>query len=342
MSSRSGRVRAVDVARLAGVSPKTVSNVVNGYAHVSDAVRERVRAAIAELDYVPDSSGRTLRTGRTGIIALALPDLAAPYFAELARGIAHVADEQGYTILVDQTDGRLDRERLVAGGLRVRAIDGLIFSPLAMTAGEIEVAAGTTPMVLLGEREHPAGLDHIAIDNVAAARAATEHLISLGRKRIALVGDSPDTERGTGGLRTTGYRLALQDAGLPIDPDLVIGSSRLQRAMGVQAAQTLFDRPDPPDAVFCCNDLVALGVLHAARQRGLRVPQDVALIGVDDIEEGRYSAPALSTIAPDKDAIAREAVALLLRRMRGDYEGRGVEVTPGWRLEIRASTVGDG
>lgn len=338
MSSKPRRPRAVDVAKLAGVSPKTVSNVVNGYLHVSTGVRARVTAAIQQLDYVPNSSGRTLRTGRTGIIALALPDLAAPYFAELARGIARVADQQGYTILVDQTDGRLDRERLVAGGLRLQAIDGLIFSPLAMTADEIAIAAGTTPMVLLGEREHPASLDRITIDNVAAARGATEHLISLGRRRIALIGDSIDTSRGTGGLRAEGYRSALLAAGLPIVPELIVSADRLRRENGITAGQALFALPEPPDAVFCCNDLVALGVLHAARERGLSVPGDVALIGVDDIEEGRYSLPALSTIAPDKDAIAHEAVALLLRRMHGDRSSPGVEVRPRWRLEVRASS----
>lgn len=338
MSLRQGRVRAVDVAKLAGVSSKTVSNVVNGYLHVSADVRARVTTAIQQLDYVPNSSGRTLRTGRTGIIALALPDLAAPYFAELASGIAGVADQQQYTILVDQTDGRLDRERLVAGGLRLQAIDGLIFSPLAMTADEIAVAAGNTPMVLLGEREHPASLDHIAIDNTAAARCATEHLISLGRNKIALIGDSIDTQRGTGGLRAEGYRSALRAAGLPIDPELIISADRLERETGIIAAQALFALPDPPDAVFCCNDLVALGVLHVAREHGLSVPGDVAVVGVDDIEEGRYSLPALSTIAPDKNGIAREAVALLLRRMRGDRSAPGVEVRPRWRLEVRASS----
>lgn len=309
------RSRLVDVAQLAGVSIKTVSNVVNGNAHVSPQMRSRVTAAIEELHYVPNLTARTLKTGRTGIIALALPDLSVPYFAELAKYVTEAAERRGYTILVDQTEGRADRERLVAKGLRNHVIDGLIFSPLAMGVSEIAEAADGTPMVLLGECRHPANMDHVAIDNVGAAAAATRHLLRIGRRRIAAVGAPLDRRTGTGALRVEGYRSALVEAGHRFDPELVIATTDFHRSEGVRAIEQLLALSEPPDAVFCCNDLLALGVLYAARRHGLTVPTDLAVAGFDDIEETRFSNPTLTTISPDKQRIACIAVDLLVRRL---------------------------
>ncbi|NHA67259.1 LacI family DNA-binding transcriptional regulator [Phycicoccus flavus] len=336
----SGRARLVDVARLAGVSPKTVSNVVNGTANVSEGLRTRVEDAIARLQYVPNTSGRTLRTGRTRVLALAVPDLSIPYFAELTREVAAAAEEYGYTILVDQTDGDLDRERQVAGGLRPQAMDGLIFSPLGMTTGEIAIAAGSTPMVLLGERDHPAGADHVVVDNVAAGQAATEHLLAQGRRRVALVGAPRDRRSGTGMLRVQGYRRALEAARLPVREELVVTTHRYVPEHGIAALEQLAALPEPPDAVFCCSDLLAIGLMHAARRHGLRVPEDLAVVGFDDIRDGRYSSPTLTTIAPDKSAIARSAVDLLVRRLRGEAGSDGVEVVVSHRLVVRESSGG--
>ncbi len=336
---RQGRPRAVDVARLAGVSPKTVSNVVNGYAHVSPALRERVQAAINQLNYVPNTMARTLRTGRTGIIALALPDLAIPYFAEVAREVTAAAEESGFTILIDQTEGRESREHQVASGLRPHAIDGLIFSPLAMTPGEIAVAAGQTPMVLLGERDRPAGLDHVAIDNVEAAHQATRHLVEMGRRRIAVIGAPMDGRRGSGALRVDGYRRALAEAGLAEEPRLVVPSTHLARDEGVRAMRLLLDADRPPDAVFCCNDLIALGAMFEARRRGVAIPDDIAVVGFDDIEDGRYSNPTLTTISPDKVGIARTAVRLLVDRLRGEPSDVS-QVQADFELIVRESSGG--
>lgn len=333
---RQTRPRAVDVARLAGVSPKTVSNVVNGYPHVSQDLRNRVQSAINQLNYIPNTMARTLRTGRTGIIALAVPDLAFPYFAEMAREVTAAAEEFGFVILIDQTEGREGRERQIASGLRPHAIDGLIFSPLAMTPGEIAVAAGQTPMVLLGERDRPAGLDHVAIDNVEAAKVATRHLVDLGRRRIAIIGAPMDGRRGSGALRVDGYRAALAEAGIAEDSRLVVPTSHLTREEGVRAMRLLLEVDSPPDAVFCCNDLLALGAMYEARCRGLRVPEDVALVGFDDVEDGRYSNPTLTTISPDKVGIARTAVRLLVDRLRGEHT-EDAQVLADFELVVRES-----
>jgi DNA-binding LacI/PurR family transcriptional regulator len=161
------RVRLKDVALRAGVSVKTVSNVVNGYEHVTDRTRSRVKQALDELGYRPNLSARSLRTGRTGLIAIAVPRLDQPYFAELAGCVVRAAERHGLTVLIDQTDGLPDRERLVVSGIRPHSIDGLIFSPLALGEADLRAADLATPLVLLGERIFDGGADHVAIDNVA-------------------------------------------------------------------------------------------------------------------------------------------------------------------------------
>jgi DNA-binding LacI/PurR family transcriptional regulator len=184
--SRSGaRASLKDVARLAGVSPKTVSNVIHGYAHITDATRSRVQRALDELNYRPNLSARHLRAGRSGVIALAVPELGIPYFAELADSVIRAAGAHGWTVLIDQTDGLAEREQLVTAGIRDQLIDGLILSPLAMGREELRRRTDDTPLVLLGERIHDGPADHVAIDNVAAAATATAHLTGLGGWRAS-------------------------------------------------------------------------------------------------------------------------------------------------------------
>ena len=287
-----------DVAARAGVSIKTVSNVVNGYVHVAPDTRARVQDAIDALGYRPNVAARQLRSGRSGVIALALPELQSPYFAEMAGLIVQAAELRSWTVLIDQTDGQADRERNLVAGLRRHAIDGLIFSPLAL-AGEELAGRGDTPMVLLGERIWHGPADHVAIDNTAAAADATRHLAGLGRRRIAAIGAQDRPSAATAHQRLAGYHQALDEAGLPADPRLVAEVDSFHRADGAAAMARLLDLPEPPDAVFAFNDLLALGAIRTLLTRGLRVPQDVAVIGFDDIEDGRFSTPTLTTIAPD-------------------------------------------
>lgn len=335
-----------DVARRANVSIKTVSNVINGYAHVTPATRERVERAIAELDYRPNLSARSLRSGRTGIVALAVPELDVPYFAELARHVVTASERRGWTVLIDQTEGLRERERLVAAGFRDRLIDGLIFSPLALTSADLAERTDHTPMVLLGERfggasGEPLVADHVMIDNIAAAREATAHLIALGRRRVAAIGAQNRASGATARMRLEGYRQALAAAELVYDPALVAQAPHYHRADGAAGMTALLSLPEPPDAVFCFNDPLALGAIRALADHGLRVPEDVAVVGFDDIEDGRYSVPTLTTVAPDKAEIARQAVELLGRRLDGASDGAAPrEVEAGHRLIVRESTAG--
>lgn len=335
------RHRLKDVAERAGVSVKTVSNVVNGYIHVRPDTRARVEEAIAALNYRPNLSARSLRSGRTGVIALAVPELDIPYFAELAGHVIEAAAGHGWTVLIDRTGGRAEQERVVADGIRDHMIDGLIFSPLALTGADLDERADPTPMVLLGERVDPGPTDHVAIDNVAAARAVTAHLADTGRRRIAAIGAQRVASGASARLRLEGYAAALADAGLAYDDRLVAPAAAWHRADGAAALTELLASGARPDAVFCFNDTLALGVLRACHEHGLRVPDDVAVAGFDDIEDGRFSVPTLTTVAPDKAEIARLAVDLLARRLAGPGEDGGParQLTASYTLEIRESTA---
>lgn len=337
-----GRVGLKHVAARAGVSVKTVSNVVNGYPFVKPVTRTRVQEAIDELNYRPNLAARNLRQGRSDVIALALPEIDAPYFGELARSVIKAAEVRGWTVLMDQTDGLVERERLVLDGIRGRLIDGLILSPLALGAAELEQRRDTTPLVLLGERVYDGPADHVSIDNVAAAEAAVRHLVELGRHRIAAIGDQPRSTSQTAHLRLAGYLRALEDSGRPAPVEWRCPVEAYHRADGAAAMHRLLDLAEPPDAVFCFNDLLALGALRALHDRGLRVPDDVAVVGWDDIEDGRFSTPTLTTIRPDKQQIAALAVDLLAERLGSAHPSAPREITADFCLVVRESTAGAG
>ncbi|WP_406274728.1 LacI family transcriptional regulator [Actinacidiphila glaucinigra] len=331
-----------DVAALAGVSVKTVSNVVSGNTYVAPPTREKVELALAELNYRPNLSARNLRQGRTGVIALALPELDAPYFAELTRFVIDAATEQGWTTIIEQTDGRPEREREVLQGIREQRIDGLIFSPITVGADELADRTDTTALVLLGERVFDGPTHHVAIDNQRAAREVTEHLISLGHTRIAAIGRQTNPSANTAHLRLAGYKEALTAAGLPYDEALAPPTNSYHRSDGAEIMASLLATAPPPQAVFCFNDLLALGAHRTTLAQGLRIPQDIAIAGFDDIEDGRYSTPTLTTVAPDKAQIARAAVQMLDQQIHGRRGTRRYdlrEVTAAHRLLVRESTT---
>ncbi|AGL17029.1 LacI family DNA-binding transcriptional regulator [Actinoplanes sp. N902-109] len=323
------------VAERAGVSVRTVSNVVSGFALVAPETRSRVQAAIDELQYRPNAAARHLRGGRSGLVALAVPEIASPYFGELAGLLAREAERRSWLMLIQQTGGDAKDERALLDGVRGQVVDGVILSPWALSPADLTHRTETLPLVLLGEQDADGLLDHVAVDSVAAAREATAHLIARGRTRIAAIGRQPHLENGTAARRLQGYRQALTAAGLPVRPDLEIPVARLHRADGAEAMATLLNRAD---AVFCFSDQLALGAMRTALRHGLRIPQDLAVAGFDDVEDGRYATPALTTIAPDKEAIAREALTCLEDRLAGDRTAPARRIVVGHRLVVRDST----
>jgi DNA-binding LacI/PurR family transcriptional regulator len=282
-----------DVARVASVSIKTVSNVINDYPHIRPQTKQRVLDAIEELGYSPNMTARSLRSGRTGVIGLAVPELSLSYFAELADAVIKAADSRGVTVLIEQTDG--DRKR--------------------MGADDAELLRVKYPLVLLGERIFGGPTDHVTMQNVDAARAATAHLIASGRRRIAVVGAHEGEVIGSAGLRLRGYREALDDAGIPFDPRLVSYTTLWHRANGAASMRALLDSGVQFDSVFGLNDTLALGAIRVLQEVGLRVPVDVGVIGFDDIDEAKYSIPTLSSIDPGREHIAATAVDVLLDRI---------------------------
>ncbi len=328
------------VAERAGVSVRTVSNVVSGFPMVAPETRERVQRVLDELQYRPNAAARHLRGGRSGLVALVIPEIASPYFGELAGHLADEAQERAWTLLVQQTGGDGRRERELLDGVRGQAVDGLIMSPWSLSPADLRRRPGSAPLVLLGEQDADGLLDHVAIDNVAAAREVTEHLVAGGRTRIAALGSQPHLMNGTAERRLEGYRQALAAAGLPHDPALEIPVERLHRADGAAGMRRLLDAGTPVDAVFGFSDQLALGALHEATLRGLRVPAEVAVAGFDDVEDGRYANPALTTVSPDKAAIARSALDCLTGRLSGDGAGAPARrIVAPHRLTVRASTV---
>ncbi len=334
------RVRLHDVAARAGVSIKTVSNVVNGTGSVTAPTRERVEEAIQALGYRPNLAARHLRRGSSGLVAVALPELTQPYFAELATELVRAAKARGRMVLLSQTDGTEEAERAILQGVDLPVLDGLVMSPLALDAPALRRRTDRSPLVLLGEHiGDDAVFDHVTIDNSAAAHDATAHLLALGRRRVAAIGAQADGPNETAVLRMAGYRRALEEAGVTPDDALVGHVEHFHRADGAAAMERLLALADPPDAVFCFNDALASGALRVLSARGLRVPQDVAVAGVDDVEEGRYLSTSLTTIAPDKRAIARTAIDLLLRR-GAEADAEPQTVTVGHELVVRESTAG--
>ncbi|PSK99966.1 LacI family transcriptional regulator [Murinocardiopsis flavida] len=335
-----------DVAARSGVSIKTVSNVVRGAPRVSEATRERVMSAVRELGYRPNPSARRLRTGRSGLIALAVPDLATPYFAELAQHVRAEAAALGLTVLIEETLGDATEELRLATGVGAALLDGAILSPLRVSLDELASAANEFPLVLLGERSYERdriAADHVLIDNVAAAREATAHLAGLGRTRIAAIGVKPRSSA-TSGQRLEGFQRALHEAGLTFDPRLVPLVQEFARRDGLLAMRALTELPDGvrPDAVFCFSDLLAAGAQRALYEAGLSVPGDVAVASIDGSEEGLYGTPSLTSVVPDKGVIAALAVKCLAARIGAaaplPFE---VHIAP-HRLAARESTDGAG
>jgi LacI family repressor for deo operon, udp, cdd, tsx, nupC, and nupG len=332
-----------DVAARAGVSTRTVSNVVNDFRHVAPDTRARVQAALVELDYRPNLLARSLRQGRTGIVTLLVPDLTASYFGELAHAFVEAAGQAGITVLIDETGGQRDRERAlldVAG--RSSWVDGVLLSALGLTPTDLAALRPAIPLVLLGERasgstSRPVPFDHVGFDNVAAARKAVGHLLDCGRRHITAVGGTTRRSDVTSRLRLKGYRQELRAAGLAPQTRHA-RTADYTRAAGAAAVRELWSAAEePPDALFCLNDDLATGALRELHRLGVAVPQDVSVVGFDDVEQSQFTTPALTSVALDNAALAGSALRLLAERVDG-ASGPAKDVRIGHRLVVRESS----
>lgn len=330
------RATLQDVATRAGVSMKSVSNVVRGYEHVSPALREKVQAAINELDYRPDARGRSLATGSSRMLAFAFPDLRRPYFAELAHVFARVSAARGYRLLLEETGGTGAGEREILEAREAGMVDGMIIHPQTMTASELDELRHDGPIVFLGEDPQPPNADQVMIDNVAAASDAVAHLVALGRRRIGFLGHEVGPSSRTSELRLRGYRDGLGAAGIAFDETLLVPRIVGDAAGGEKAFGDALDAGLDCDGLVCRDDLAAIGALRALRLRRIAVPETVALIGWDATELGSHLVPTLTSVAPDTRALAERSFDMLIERIDG-LDDPGRHETVGHRIRFGES-----
>ncbi len=305
-----------DVARFAGVSPATVSYVVNnGPRPVANETRERVLRAIKQLNYQPSAVARNLRLQRTSTLGLVLPDMQNPYFAEVTRGIEAVAFENNYTVILCHSDYSYERELQYIDTLRMQRVAGVIWIPATdrMEAYN-KLVSYDMPTVLVDRYVTGQKVPAVVVDNFRGGYIATEHLIQLGHRRIGAIVRPVELSHSQGRLR--GYMAALRDQGLEVDQALIApGGYYLEN--GRRAFRQLMEQNPRPTAIFAYNDIMAIGALRAAHQYGLRVPDDLSIIGFDDIPEADFTCPALTTVSQAKFDMGRRGAELLLQMIEG-------------------------
>lgn len=328
-----------DIARAAGVSPMTVSNVLNKRPHVAEATRDKVLAAIDRLDYRVNVAARNLRRGRTHTIGLAVPEIDRPYYGQLAATVIAQGARHDLNVVVEQTGRERESELNALALSRVRMYDGLILSAVGLGGEDRDLLRVDFPVVILGERIFQGPVDHVAMSNVDGAHAAVSHLIERGARRIATLHGPLNGDVDVSSLRHDGYRRALDEAGLQEDPALTVALDEFTPERGAEAVARLIADGVDFDAIFCVTDYVALGVLRALADAGRRVPQDVKVIGFDDVEFSRHLVPSLSSVDPDHELMARTAVDLLIARIADDSHD-AVEILSPYRVVARESTGG--
>jgi LacI family transcriptional regulator len=303
-----------EVAVRAGVSSATVSHVINGTRYVSDPVREQVQNAMAELGYRPNALARSLRSGQTHTLGLILPDSANPFFAEVGHSIEIAAFDQGYSVILCNTENDFAKETLYMDVLTKKQVDGMIFVATGDRSDSLRNLVEMEVPTVVMDRDFPElELDVVLTDNLQGGYLATQYLISLGHKRIGCIAGPPGINPSA--RRVTGYKQAMEAARLAIEPELVMNGD-FHPETGWEAGRAMLSQPNPPTAIFACNDLMAMGVLRAAAELGLRIPDDLAVVGYDDIEFASYTNPPLTTIKQPKDEMGLATLRFLLGRIK--------------------------
>jgi len=301
------RVRTVkEIAAIAKVSVATVSRALQRPEIVSEETRQRIHEIVKRLGYTPNALARNLRTARTRLIVALLPDIANPFFSEVIRGIEQVAYENGYSVLLGETQSNLVREQAYADMVAARQADGIITMFHRIPTIPVD---GRLPIVNACEYVKDRSISSVYVDNVAAAATAVDYLVSLGHRDIAFVAGPSSSPICVD--REEGYQMGLKRAGIRANPALAaVGDFSIEA--GERAVDHLLAQGGAFTAVFCSNDEMAIGAMRALISRGLRVPEDVSVVGFDDIRFSRYTTPALTTLSQPKNALGREAMTMLI------------------------------
>ncbi|MGJ7608378.1 LacI family DNA-binding transcriptional regulator [Variovorax sp. LT1R20] len=326
-----------DVALRAGVSVTTVSHVVNDTRHVSAKGRERVELAIRELGYVPNAMARSLKSNTTSTLGMLIPNSSNPYFAEIVRIVEDRCFGAGYTLVLCNTDDEPRRQSVYLQVLAERRIDGLIVVSTGDDDSLVTQLQGLRiPTVLVDREIADPSCDLVETAHMQGGLLAVRHLLSLGHKRIACIGGpvglTPSEQR------IEGWRMALAEAGTTPNADALLWRGAFTSQSGYEAMHAILRTEHPPSAVFVCNDLMAIGALRAAHESGVHVPDELSIVGFDDIELSAYTSPPLTTVAQPKERIGALAVDMLLERVGGKRrDARKVVLQP--ELRVRASTA---
>lgn len=306
-----------DVAKEAGVSVATVSRVINKSTSVSIETRELVMDAVKRLDYRPNLLGRNLRRAETRLILVLLPNISNPFYSTIVKGIEDVGHRNGYNILLCNTDSEPGREKLYLDLLKNRQADGVIFMAPSLSREELTETGKRYPMVQCCEYKEGAKVSHVSIDNFTASQKAVKHLLALGHRRIGLI--SCDNDYLSTIHREEGYRQALLDAGIKPEDELARDGDYSFKS-GLRAASRLLLLTERPTSVFCISDIMAIGAIRAAGERGLRVPEDFAVVGFDNISFASMCDPMLTTVSQPKYDLGCTAMELLLKQIRGELK----------------------
>ncbi len=327
-----GKATLEMVAERAGVSPSTVSRVLNGTAVVSEDKRKAVERAIAKLGFVPNPVARGLAGGRTFSIGVVTQAIDSPFYGRALRGIEEALGGAGYSPLFMSGHWRADEEARCIEVLRQRRVDGLIVLTGRLSNAALRTVARSLPVVVTGRQLKAANLISVDFDNRAGARLATEHLIGLGHRRIAFIAGDPDHPDAV--ERHKGYASALQGAGLRADPSLLLPGDFNEQS-GVEAIEQLNARRARYTAIFAANDQMAFGARLGLFRHGLRVPGDVSLVGFDDVAGSLYTVPGLTTVHYPIHEIGQLAARAMLDLLAG---ARPSFVVPAPQLIVREST----
>ncbi len=313
--ARSSHISTIrDVAEKAGVSVTTVSHVINKTRFVSEDLVKRVDDAILELNYQPSGLARSLRTKASGSLGVIIPDNTNPFFAEVVRGIEDYCYKQGYSVFLCNSDGDPDKEYNYIKLLREKGVDGMVLVSTGNDSDSLKfLDQGKIPKVIIDRDIESLNSDSVLVDNLAGGYKATKHLLDLDHTRIGCItGSSQITPSAQ---RLEGYIQALKEKGITIDSTL-IETGDFKSQSGGDCLMRLMNQPEPPTAVFVCNDLMAFGALAAARQLEIHVPDQLSIVGFDDIAMASMIIPSLSTISQPKRELGETGATLLLQRIK--------------------------
>jgi LacI family transcriptional regulator len=323
------KVTIKDVAKIAGVSPATVSRVVGNYGYVSEKNRRRIQAAVQELGYRPNTIARSMVTKSTHTIGFVVTDITNPFFAQLARGVEAVTWQNGYTLILANTDEDLDHERAIISAFQEKWVDAFIVVPASSkkTPHLEEIVHNGIPLVLLDRSVEDLPVDKVMVDNENGAFQAVSHLVRLGHRRIGIIMDNLDITTNT--ERLNGYLRALRELHIKVD-DKLIRSCQFTRQSAYQIITKMSQNSDRPTALFTANNFMTLGAIKAIHDAGLEIPRDIALVGFDDLDWSTLGTTQLTAVSQPVSEMGNIAGQRIIARLKG-------EKTP--PMEIRLKTT---